>query len=128
MTWVDWAWLVEVTLCTVLRCSLLASLASVVNIRRARGRRLSYTRDLDVGVPCWLQDRKVIVLCNLKPRNMRGIKSNGMVSSGPVRAGSINSSSKSVYGIAFRRLQIHAPAAGRFVSWPLVSALKPSDR
>ncbi len=26
-----------------------------------------------------LQDRKVIVLCNLKPRNMRGIKSNGMV-------------------------------------------------
>ncbi|GLI60505.1 hypothetical protein VaNZ11_002668 [Volvox africanus] len=26
-----------------------------------------------------MQDRKVIVLCNLKPRNMRGIKSNGMV-------------------------------------------------
>lgn len=25
------------------------------------------------------QDRNVIVLCNLKPRNMRGIKSNGMV-------------------------------------------------
>lgn len=25
------------------------------------------------------QDRKVIVLCNLKARNMRGIKSNGMV-------------------------------------------------
>ncbi|PNH08706.1 Tyrosine--tRNA ligase, cytoplasmic [Tetrabaena socialis] len=26
-----------------------------------------------------MQDRKVVVLCNLKPRNMRGIKSNGMV-------------------------------------------------
>uniref|UniRef100_A0A7S0X374 tRNA-binding domain-containing protein n=1 Tax=Chlamydomonas leiostraca TaxID=1034604 RepID=A0A7S0X374_9CHLO len=26
-----------------------------------------------------MQDRNVIVICNLKPRNMRGIKSNGMV-------------------------------------------------
>ena len=26
-----------------------------------------------------MQDRPVIVLCNLKPRNMRGVKSNGMV-------------------------------------------------
>eukprot|EP00877_Chromochloris_zofingiensis_P001845 jgi/Chrzof1/11661/Cz06g04060.t1 len=26
-----------------------------------------------------MQDRKVVVLCNLKPRNMRGIKSNGML-------------------------------------------------
>ncbi|GAX83746.1 hypothetical protein CEUSTIGMA_g11171.t1 [Chlamydomonas eustigma] len=26
-----------------------------------------------------MQDRPVIILCNLKPRNMRGIKSNGMV-------------------------------------------------
>jgi hypothetical protein len=26
-----------------------------------------------------MQDRPVIVLCNLKPRNMRGIKSNGML-------------------------------------------------
>merc|ERR1712070_973697 len=26
-----------------------------------------------------MQDRGVIVLCNLKPRNMRGIKSNGML-------------------------------------------------
>lgn len=30
-------------------------------------------------LPPFPQDRKVIVLCNLKPRNMRGIKSNGMV-------------------------------------------------
>ena len=29
-----------------------------------------------------MQDRNVVVLCNLKPRNMRGVKSNGMVSSG----------------------------------------------
>lgn len=27
----------------------------------------------------FLQDRKVIVLANLKPRNMRGVKSNGML-------------------------------------------------
>ena len=26
-----------------------------------------------------LQDKPVVVLCNLKPRNMRGIKSNGML-------------------------------------------------
>lgn len=26
-----------------------------------------------------MQDRLVVVLCNLKPRNMRGIKSNGML-------------------------------------------------
>eukprot|EP00898_Chlorokybus_atmophyticus_P000059 jgi/Chlat1/1053/Chrsp110S01561 len=26
-----------------------------------------------------MQDRKVVVLCNLKPRNMRGVKSNGML-------------------------------------------------
>lgn len=26
-----------------------------------------------------MQDRRVVVLCNLKPRNMRGVKSNGMV-------------------------------------------------
>jgi hypothetical protein len=26
-----------------------------------------------------MRDRKVVVLCNLKPRNMRGVKSNGML-------------------------------------------------
>ena len=29
-------------------------------------------------LPC-MQGRNVVVLCNLKPRNMRGVKSNGMV-------------------------------------------------
>ncbi|KAG2493035.1 hypothetical protein HYH03_008698 [Edaphochlamys debaryana] len=53
-----------------------------------------YVEQIDVGEPeprtivsglvkfvplAEMQDRKVIVLCNLKPRNMRGIKSNGMV-------------------------------------------------
>ena len=31
------------------------------------------------------QGRSVVVLCNLKPRNMRGVKSNGMVRSGAAK-------------------------------------------
>ena len=44
----------------------------------------SHCTDFKFRSPCLfvvLQRRNVVVLCNLKPRNMRGVKSNGMVSS-----------------------------------------------
>lgn len=66
----------------------------IVKVERHPDAESLYVEQIDVGEPEprtivsglvkyqpieAMQDRPIIVLCNLKPRNMRGIKSNGMV-------------------------------------------------